>query len=73
VESVVGVTECVDEVNVVDGICGETVVVGTILGKTYDIKYLLLQNIFYIRINSIPVPKKKWCGMKKEDICAWVC
>lgn len=32
-ESVVAVTECVDEVNVVDGICGETVVVGTILGK----------------------------------------
>jgi len=36
VESVVGVTECVDEVNVVDGICGETVVVGTILGKTEE-------------------------------------
>lgn len=36
-ESVVGVTECVDEVNVVDGICGETVVVGTILGKIEEV------------------------------------
>lgn len=35
-ESVVGVTECVDEVNVVDSICGETVVVGTILGKAEE-------------------------------------
>jgi hypothetical protein len=34
VESVIGVTECINEVNVVDSICGETVVVGSILGKT---------------------------------------